>query len=303
MTTVNVSNISPETTEDELSNFFSFCGKITSLSYTRDAKSASITFERDSAARTALLLDGTPLNETALSVSSVSPPSEPLPAAPAPSPDLRQEDKPISAVFAEYLASGYKIGDAALQKAIELDHKHHLASKFATYLNNILSTLDSKTGASERAKEADQTFHLTEKAHELARYFEKALESPVGQKVRAFYQSGEKQVMDIHNEAKRLAGLKKEFGGSADGKPFVAPDKSQCGCQPGQCTCAGCEKAGAKEAEEKAGAAGQVEHAFQDVKGLSRMLRRLFNWGRESWGFGFLLFWFIAGCYDAYFYF
>lgn len=95
--------------------------------------------------------------------------------------------------------------------------------------------------------------------------------------MRAFYQSGEKQVLDIHNEAKRLAGLKKEFGDSADGKPFVAPDKttcacggteSQCGCQQGRCTCAGCEKAGAKkEAEGKAGPAGQFEHAFQDVKG------------------------------------
>ncbi|KAF8246132.1 hypothetical protein K440DRAFT_632604 [Wilcoxina mikolae CBS 423.85] len=278
MSTVDVSNISPEATEGELTNFFSFCGKITSLSYNVDANSATITFERDSAARTALLLHGTPLHETSISVSSASPPSEPSPTTPDPSSsDLRQEDKPISAIFAEYLASGYKIGDSALQKAIELDQKHQLTSRFATYLNNILSTLDSKTGASERAKAADQTFHLSEKAQGLARYFEKALESPAGQKVRAFYQSGEKQVLDIHNEAKRLAGLKKEFGDSADGKPLVAPDEttcacggdqSLCGCQQGKCACVGCGKAGAKqEAEGKAGAAGQFEHAFQDVKG------------------------------------
>jgi len=109
-----------------------------------------------------------------------------------------------------------------------------------------------------------------------------------GQKLRQFYQAGEKQVWEIHSEAKRLAGMKKEqkrqsaeLGKSADGKPFVGPEKTTCACgadegkctcDPEKCACAGCEKkrdvADKKEAEGKAGAAGQAEHAMEDIKGV-----------------------------------
>jgi hypothetical protein len=36
-------------------------------------------------------------------------------------------------------------------------------------------------------------------------YYSKALESPFGQKVRAFYTTTSKQVLDIHEEAKRIS--------------------------------------------------------------------------------------------------
>lgn len=39
-------------------------------------------------------------------------------------------------------------------------------------------------------------------------YFEKALDTPTGRRVRDFYIQSEKQVQDIHNEARRLADLK-----------------------------------------------------------------------------------------------
>ena len=74
MTTVHISNIFHATTESELNSFFSFCGKITSLSLTptsgepNSPKSATLTFERESAAKTAALLDGTPLNSSPLKV-------------------------------------------------------------------------------------------------------------------------------------------------------------------------------------------------------------------------------------------
>jgi RNA recognition motif-containing protein len=301
--TVHVSNIAHTTSEKEVSNFFSFCGKITSISLTPSSDkpdaplSATITFERDAAAKTAVLLDGTPLNNTPLQVSPAQSIEEIAGSHLAPSGDLGpdgeipQENKPAPAVMAEYLAAGYVLGDSVLQKGIELDKKHQLTTKFASYLTNTLQSIDSKVHATDRAKAADSQYHVTEKARSatssLTRYFEKALGTGTGQRVRKFYETSEKQVLDIHAEAKRLAELKtqkkrqsQELGSTADGKPFVAPDQTtcacggeagSCSCEPGKCACAGCSKAGAKaEAEAKAGPTGQLEHAYQDVKGTAQ---------------------------------
>jgi hypothetical protein len=61
--TVHVSNIAPGTSERDVTNFFSFCGKITNISVTPTTSdpnsplSATITFERETAAKTAVLLE------------------------------------------------------------------------------------------------------------------------------------------------------------------------------------------------------------------------------------------------------
>lgn len=301
--TVHVSNISHNTTESELSSFFSFCGKIVSLTLTPstadpDASlSATITFERESAAKTACLLDGTPLNSVPLTVNAAHSIDEIAGDHLAPNanigPDgeIPQEEKPRSAIFAEYLANGYVIGDTALQKGLELDQKHGISSRFAAALTNALTTIDAKTHASDRAKSMEAQYHLTEKAagaaSGLGRYFEKAVGGTGAvQKLRQFYQAGEKQLFDIHAEAKRLAEMKKEkkrqsleLGKTADGNPFVGEscqcggEAGSCSCEPGKCTCQGCAKAGGagekEEAEKKAGIGGQVEHALTDVKGTT----------------------------------
>jgi len=271
--TVNVSNISPKTTEKEVREFFSFCGKIQNLSLTptsgaADAsKSATITFERDSAAKTAILLDGTPLNNSPLSVSATHSLDDIAGshATSDPSADEpRQEDKPRSAIFAEYLAHGYVIGDSALNKGLELDSKHGISQKFSSYLNSALQKVESTTHATDRARAVDTQYGVTQRAgtglSSLQRYFEQALGTPTGQKIRKFYDIGEKQVLDIHAEAKRLAELKKGgaigLGPTADGKPFVGEgDVTKCGCAgnegvckcaPGACACSGCQKTGDK---------------------------------------------------------
>ncbi|KAI7323558.1 hypothetical protein KC315_g8478, partial [Hortaea werneckii] len=65
MSTVHVKGISSQTSEKEIRDFFSFCGKIQSLSVTPESsdanstQSASVTFEKETAAKTALLLDNT----------------------------------------------------------------------------------------------------------------------------------------------------------------------------------------------------------------------------------------------------
>jgi len=95
----------------------------------------------------------------------------------------------------------------------------------------------------------DSTYGITNKANQgyntITRYFETALNTPTGQKVRAFYEKGSKQVLDIHTEARRLADLRAEstkcICGGAEGK---------CTCPEGKCSCSGCTKAAEKKSTD-----------------------------------------------------
>ncbi|KAI9830565.1 MAG: hypothetical protein M1826_004591 [Phylliscum demangeonii] len=229
-TTVHVSNISHQTSEHEVRDFFSFCGKITSLSVTptSDAadstKSATVTFEKETAAKTALLLDNTQLGTSHVKVEAGPGLAQIAGGKTASSDDskdgdLEQEDKPRSRILAEYLAHGYVIGDSAIQKAIELDHTHGVSSRFTHALQNF----DDRFKATDRAKSADASYGVTDKAYAgwrgLQSYFEKALETPTGQRLRNFYTMTERQVLDIHNEARHLADLRKDESGGGENKP------------------------------------------------------------------------------------
>jgi len=83
-----------------------------------------------------------------------------------------------------------------------------------------LQNLDQKYHATDRAKTADESYGITQRATSLfaglGSYFEKATNTPTGKKIHDFYTQSTRQVTDIHSEAKRLAELKKqEHGGSA----------------------------------------------------------------------------------------
>ncbi|RMZ74906.1 hypothetical protein DV737_g5623, partial [Chaetothyriales sp. CBS 132003] len=219
-TTVHVAGIAADTSEQEVRDFFSFCGKITNLSITptSDAaaspKSATVTFEKETAAKTALLLDNTELGKSQVHVTAAQTIDEVATKAGAPVssslPDdhISQEDKPRSRIAAEYLAHGYSLSDHVVQKALDLDKKHGFSSKFT----QALTDFDQKYKATEKAKTVDNRYGVTERTQgaltNLNSYFEKALNTPTGQRLRSFYVEGDKQVRDVHNEARRLADLK-----------------------------------------------------------------------------------------------
>jgi hypothetical protein len=126
--TIHVSGLAPETSETKLHDFFSFCGKLQSVK--KHGTEADITFEKQSAMRTALMLNGGTLDGAHLEVTSSSPAaadSSVLPAAASGSSpvgtEFDQEDKPKAAIAAEYLAHGYTIGDHIIQKAIDVDRE------------------------------------------------------------------------------------------------------------------------------------------------------------------------------------
>jgi len=222
-TSVTVKNIAPATSDSEIRDFFSFCGKISDLQVTTEGetKSAEVTFEKETAKKTALLLHNTQLGSNQLSVTSTGADTEDDSAhytknTERDSDEITQEEKPRARILAEYLAHGYVIGDAAIQRAIELDSTHKVSNRFVNTLNN----LDQKYHATDRAKATDQSYGISQRANNLwlglNSYFEKAASLPTGKKLVQFYTEGSRQVQEVHAEARRLANLKTEqAGGSA----------------------------------------------------------------------------------------
>jgi hypothetical protein len=135
---------------------------------------------------------------------------------------LDQSDKPRAAIAAEYLAKGYVLSDHILQRAIELDKKQGISKRFLGYFQSLDSTLGQKalgpdqtisgkvqssvSGGIIQAKSFDEQKGLTKK---IGDYYTRTLSSPFGLKVQAFYTTTAKQVHDIHEEARRLAGWNK----------------------------------------------------------------------------------------------
>ncbi|KAK4126833.1 hypothetical protein N657DRAFT_668843 [Parathielavia appendiculata] len=223
--TVHVKNIGGETEDKEVKDFFSFCGKIASIEIKPEGttKSATVTFEKETAARTALLLNHTKLGGNEITVTGESADAPPRDTSSSSSEttttrdtaELSQEEKPRSRILAEILAHGYLVADQGLQTAIKLDEQHNISSRFVSTLRQ----LDERTHAIDRARAADSSYGISQRATNLWNglwsYFESSKDTPTGRKIVNFYTSGGKQVQDIHNEARRLAELKKQEGGGS----------------------------------------------------------------------------------------
>lgn len=168
--------------------FDRFCGKIASIDFDASAKSAVIHFEKASAAKTALMLNGGTLDGAQLSVTSPTEHHDPESAeAHHPDTPIDQTDKPRAGIAAEYLAKGYVLSDGILQRAIELDNQRGISKRFLSYFQSIDSTLGQKAlgpdqkisakvaeklyQAQEQAKTIDQQKGITTKAGDVRRNF------------------------------------------------------------------------------------------------------------------------------------
>jgi len=217
--TITVTGIASTTTETALRDFFTFCGNITDIQVKdTQPKSAVIQFQKTSAAKTALMLDEGTLDGAKLSVTSESASHEDSTDNNHDTP-FDQSDKPRAGIAAEYLAKGYVLSDSILQRAIEIDNKQGISKKFLDYWHSLDQTIGSKalgpdqtlsgkvqetvSSATQQAKAMDEQKGISKTA---GSYYEKAFSSSIGQTVYAFYTSTTKQVTDIHEEAKRIAG-------------------------------------------------------------------------------------------------
>ncbi|KAH6617790.1 hypothetical protein B0J18DRAFT_261400 [Chaetomium sp. MPI-SDFR-AT-0129] len=278
-TTVYVKNISAKTEDKEIKDFFSFCGKISTINITPEAgdlKSATVTFEKETAARTALLLNKTQLGgQEILVTGNDTDTSSPTHQADTSrdiddaSSVLTQEEKPRSRILAEVLAHGYLVADTGLQRAIALDEQHGITNRFVSTLRR----LDERTHATDHARAADASYGITQRANSLftglGSYFEKATNTPTGKRIVDFYTTSQRQVQDIHSEARRLADLKKEESGG-DLYRGLGLDKVLGKFGQGQGAAAGASGASGAEKEAVPGAAPAnapaTESAQQPIK-------------------------------------
>ncbi|GAA5937842.1 uncharacterized protein JCM15063_002139 [Sporobolomyces koalae] len=232
--TVIVSNLAATTSRETLEHFFSFCGKISSIEL--EAGQAKVHFLKESAAKTAQMLNGGVLDHETISVTSndtaapklanIKPnsPSTSVPTAESTSDaekhhdEIDQEDKPRTAIVAELLGSGYHLSDQVVHKAIEADTQYGISARFLPWFNTLASKVTQTAQphverATQKVKEVDEKQGLSLKAKASyiigSKYYTAALNSPVGSKVQQFYTTAAKQVHEVHEEALRIAESKK----------------------------------------------------------------------------------------------
>lgn len=58
--------------------------------------------------------------------------------------EIKQEDKPKSALVAEMVAHGYLLSDEVTKRAIDLDTKHGYSTKFTAFLRDLDQNLGQK---------------------------------------------------------------------------------------------------------------------------------------------------------------
>ncbi|EPQ54708.1 hypothetical protein GLOTRDRAFT_116517 [Gloeophyllum trabeum ATCC 11539] len=247
---VNVSNLAPTTTEDHLRDFFTFCGKIVAIDlHNTEPKTAVVHFEKPSAAKTALMLNGGTLDGAQLTVTSDTTHHDEEHEEPAAGDHIEQEHKPRAGIVAEYLAKGYTLSDSILERAIKMDTEKGISQRFLAYFNSLDKTIGSKalgenqtvsakvqsavSAATQQAKAVDEQKGITKSATE---YYSKALASPWGQKVRQFYTTTSKQVLDIHEEARRIADQQKASGTAPAPAAPTAPGSAGAGITGGPAT-------------------------------------------------------------------
>ncbi|KAI0060308.1 hypothetical protein BV25DRAFT_1917916 [Artomyces pyxidatus] len=222
--TVKVSGIAPGTTQQQLHDFFTFCGKIHSIDLDEKAtpKSAQIHFEKSSAAKTALMLNGGTLDGAHLDVFSETVHPDEEEGTHIPGHPIDQSDKPRAGIAAEYLAKGYTLSDSVLQRAIQMDNEKGISKRFLGYFQSIDTKLGEKAlgpeqtisgkvvstlqNAQQQARTVDEQKGISKSATD---YYSRALASPWGTRVRDFYTTTSKQVLDIHEEALRISNEQK----------------------------------------------------------------------------------------------
>jgi len=200
---VYVTNISPNANEKTVSDFFSFCGKISKLFVNKETETSSavVEFETESAAKTALLLTNalivdrpitvvpytsTPSTQQSATGATVDVVPPKAPGTPVAHHDITQRDfndvpddqRSKTSVVASLLAAGYVLANDVLTKATEYDDKHNISLQARVAVEQIkvkVHEFDQQhhisekatqltTAATEKAKQIDATYHVTEKA-------------------------------------------------------------------------------------------------------------------------------------------
>ncbi|CAO3589159.1 unnamed protein product [Absidia cylindrospora] len=231
---VKVTNISKDTKEATLRDFFAFCGKIKEFELEADGdhQKALILFEAAKAAKTAELLSNALVEDSHIQVDAY------FPNTPAPQDEKQsaaadtsgsteggegdhQNKKTVSNIMAELLSSGYMLGDQVLAKGIEFDHKFGVKDTVQHYYDQVRQNLhqwNEQYHVSDKASEMEQKMGLQQKQKEASDMAQNWLHNnPTGQKVSGLISQFSQQITDLNNEAKRLASVRQNEAQSNSG--------------------------------------------------------------------------------------
>lgn len=172
-------------------------------------QTALIYFERESAAKTAVLLSNALIDDSHIAVAPYFEAS--ASTADKEDEETTQEGKPKTRVIAELLAHGYMIQDQVVAKGLEYDKKYAVQSRFTSYLSGLQTRakqLDDKYRIWGKAMDLDQKYKIQEKAQGAFNVAQakaqEALSTPTGQKVQGLANQTIAQVTAVHHEAKRI---------------------------------------------------------------------------------------------------
>ncbi|KAI9306084.1 hypothetical protein BJ944DRAFT_56455 [Cunninghamella echinulata] len=211
-----VKNISLESSEKTVKEFFLFCGKIKEFELVKDDDEAHqvalIQFERESAAKTASLLSSALIDNEHITVAPYFESAFPVEAEKeAEQNGASQESKPKARIAAEILASGYLLQDQIVAKGLEYDSKYNVTSRLTGYLSyfqNNVKQFDEKYRIWDKALEIDQKFKIQEKVQNTVQTAtstaQAALQNPTAQKVNDLANQTFSQIAAVHYEAKKL---------------------------------------------------------------------------------------------------
>ncbi|ORX60552.1 hypothetical protein DM01DRAFT_1365875 [Hesseltinella vesiculosa] len=214
---VLVKNISIESSEKTVNEFFLFCGKIKEFELVKDDdelhQSALVHFERESAAKTASLLSTALIDNEHITVTPYF--ESAFPADGEKEGDFvegsAQESKAKSRIAAEILANGYLLHDHVVAKGLEYDSKYNVTGRltgYLQYLHSNVKQLDEKYRIWDKAVEIDQKYKIQEKVTTAAltaqTKAQEALQSPTGQKVNEYANQTYGKIAAVHYEAKKI---------------------------------------------------------------------------------------------------
>ncbi|CAO3629394.1 unnamed protein product [Mucor hiemalis] len=212
---VLVKNISAQSSEKTVREFFLFCGKITEFELTLDDDKehqvALIHFERDSAAKTATLLSNALIDDSHIIATPYFESTVTEEKEIHEEENTSQEAKPKSRIAAEILANGYILQDQVVAKGLEYDSKYSFSTRLTGYFTALTSNvkqIDEKYRIWDKAVEIDNKFKIGEKVQNAAATAQTtataALQSPTGQKVERIASQTFAQIAAVHFEAKKI---------------------------------------------------------------------------------------------------
>ena len=178
---VQVTNITEEASNSNISDFFSFCGKIKSLSVQEaedKTKKAIIEFEKPEATTTAVLLDNAIIINKPISVVLYSAENEKQAEEEkqnqVPTENITQreveEDESKSSIVRSLISQGYELAHGTLQKAQQLDKDYEISQKINSgyeTLKGKAAEYDSRWGVSDtvskKMNQVNEDYKVSEK--------------------------------------------------------------------------------------------------------------------------------------------